>query len=486
MNQRLFGGVLALSITVLVISNILRGDFMLAGASVVLFLAPMIAHPDRFWMATIITLGSGISFSVTGDASLHLLLMLCFIIFIIMKLAISNRQSIQTSVPRKVCIALLSLIVITAFYRGWGLRILDGTTWGGMQYVNLIAALFFYLFSYYVTITQKQLERTIRWLFVLSLIPAAGCLLVHFMPSMKWIENVVPMEKNEQQWQASEGVRWAAMQSSAIWMGILALLIYDRRTKFTFVVVLVSVLSFIMLGLSGHRAVAVLLGLIIFVYIFVKRREARLFQFLKLAGVMIILVTIIYIFVGELPRTFQRAFAWLPGINVSYEAGMDASNTSEWRIELWRQLIPMIPDYLWIGRGLAFSQIEAQSASVLASDVGTQHLYFTAVHLYHNGPLLLVLDLGLFGFALGLGFMLSGIVHYGRLSRRILGGSGWNTAYIVFYSFFVGDCIFFLTVFGAVAPLCVIFILAAILEVIVRSSEVADRNRTSEVESGTH
>jgi 4-amino-4-deoxy-L-arabinose transferase-like glycosyltransferase len=131
----------------------------------------------------------------------------------------------------------------------------------------------------------------------------------------------------------------------------------------------------------------------------------------------------------------------------------------------------MVPDYLWIGRGLAFNQIDAQSASVLASDAGTQYVFLTAVHLYHNGPLWLILDLGLAGFVSGLLLMMSGIAYYGRQLRRIPMGVRWSRAYIVFYSLFVGECIFFLSVFGAGKTFCVIIILASILEVIVRSAE---------------
>ena len=470
MNQRYFGWILALAIIVLVLANIVRGDFILAGGSVMLFfLVPMIAQPSFFWMATIITLGSGFSLGLSDELNLHSVFVLCFVALIIIKLAISGRHSIQNSVPRKACIALLFVTILTAFIRGWGLKILDSATWGGMQYVNLIGALLFYLHSAHVTISQKQLERTLRWLFMLSLLPAAGCLLVHFMPSMKWVENVVPIDKAELQWQTSEGMRWFTLQSSAMWMGVLALFVYDRRSKFTPAVVLVSALSFVLLGLSGHRTVAVLLGLTTFVYMMVKRLEVRLFQFVKLTGVLIVLVTIIYFFVGDLPGTFQRALTWLPGIDVAHEVKLEASNTSEWRIELWRQLLLMVPDYLWIGRGLAFSQIDTQSASTLASDFGTQYVFLSAVHLYHNGPLWLILDLGLAGFVSGLIFMMGGIAHYGRHLRSIPDGSRWSRAYIVFYSFFVGECVFFSKVFGAGKTFCVIVILASILEVIVRS-----------------
>jgi len=477
MNQRYFGWIPALAIVSLVLASIVRSDFVMAGASVMLFfLVPIIARPVLFWMATIVTLGCGIFLGLSADLSLNLTVMLGFVVFIIAKLAVSGRSAIQSIVPRKACVALLVVVVITAFIRGWGLKVLGSDTWGGMQYVNMIGALLFYIYSAHVTISQKQLERTLRWLFLLSLIPVAGYLLLHFMPSMKWVENMLAVDQAEETWQATEGIRLGAMQSPAMWMGIFALFKYEHRSKFTPAVVLVSALSFIMVGLSGHRGVVVLLGLTIFVYLMIKRREVRVIQFVNLVGVLTVVVVILYFFVGNLPHTFQRAVAWLPGIDVAHEAEMDASSTSVWRLELWRQLLPMVPDYLWIGRGLAFNQNDAQLASVLASDAGTQHIFLTAVHLYHNGPLWLILDLGLAGFLFGLVFMMSGIVYYGKQLRRIQTGSKWSRAYVVFYSFFVGECIFYLSVFGAGKTFFGIIILASILEVIVRSVEAEARS----------
>ena len=475
MNQRIIGWVLAVGIILLVLSCILRGDFMMAGLNAILFfLAPLIARPDLCWILTIISMGSGISLGMIGGANLHLLFMLSFVGLMIIKIAAKGSYISKSSIPRKACVVWLVIIIMTGFCRGWGFKFLDSSMWGGMQYVSLISAILFYLYSVHVTISENKLKKTLTWLFVFSLIPAAGFFLITYVPAMKWVENVVPVADTGLERQAPEVVRWVIMQNPAIWMGVSAIYLYERLPKFTPTVVLVSALSFIMLGLSGHRSVAVLLGLTVCVYLLIKRHEINLFKFMKFAVVLIVLVVIFYLFVGELPRNFQRALSWLPGIDVAYEAEMDASSTSLWRIELWRQLIPMIPDYLWIGRGLAFSQFEAMSASMLASDAGTQHIYFIAVHLYHNGPLLLILDLGLAGFIAGLVFMLSGIRHYGRQLRCIPKGSRWNSTYVVFFCFFVGQCLFFLAVFGAVGTLCTILVLASILEVILHSTGKLD------------
>jgi hypothetical protein len=268
-----------------------------------------------------------------------------------------------------------------------------------------------------------------------------------------------------------EVTRLGYMQYPAIWMGVLAILLYDRRFSFTPWVGIVSAFSFLMLGLSGHRTVVVLLGLTVITYLIVRRRSVQWSQFARLVFMIIILVGGLYFFAEKLPMAFQRAFAWLPGIEVSHYAKMDAAITSDWRIELWRQLLSMVPDYLWMGRGMAFSAADANAASGLASDRGTQHIFFAVVHLYHSGPLWFLLDLGVAGFVAGLVFMAGGIVHYGRQIEKLTPGSLWRNVYNVFYSFFVGYCVFFYSVIGGGSFLIHILAVASFLEVILRSAQ---------------
>ena len=477
MNQK-WGGILAgLIIMGLVIGLMARDEFLGAGWVILLFfIVPAIGRPDLWWMATLATFGSGLSMGLPGDATLHLMTMLGFVVLIAVKVAISNMRALPVSRTRKACIALLCIIVLTASFRGWGLKILDSAYWGGMQYVSLIAALLFYIFSGHVTISWRQMNRTLIAFFLLALLPAIALLIVHYIPHGDLIRKVIMIGGDElntlgSQLESPDVTRWGYMQYPAIWMGVLAIVIYDRKLKVSPVVIFISALSFLMLGLSGHRTVVVLLGVTMCVYVTIRRHSVRLSQYLRLLSILILMIAVIYLFVEYLPLAFQRAFAWLPGIHVSYLAGLDANSTSEWRIELWKQLVQMIPDYLWMGRGMAFSVSDYNAASVLASDRNTMYSVFVAVHLYHNGPLWFLIDLGLAGFIAGAGFMVGGIVHYGRKIKTITEGSWWKSLYIVFYSFFVGYCVFFFVVIGGGSFLCHILVVASMLEVIQRSAE---------------
>lgn len=478
MSQRLVGPLLAAAIIVLVLGAIAKDNFLLAGMfSILFFLIPTAGRLDLWWMGAFASLGSNLATGLPGDVKLNVLMMLGFVCLTIVAVSRAQRNFGRSSIPRKACLWLLIIIIITASYRGWGLKILDSTYWGGMQYVSLMAALLFYIFSNYVRITITHLKWMLICFFLLSLLPAVGVVISQFVPHGEIVQHVIDVGASETGrlsvgMDTPEVVRWGYMQYPAIWMGVLALLIYDRRFSFTPWVGVVAALSFMLLGMSGHRTVVVLLGLTLLTYLIIRRQSVRWNQFMKLLCVVITLVVVIYLFAEKLPLAFQRAFAWLPGIEVSYYAKIDALATTDWRIELWHHLVGMIPDYLWVGRGMAFSVADANSTFALASDQNTRYVYFTAVHLYHSGPLWFLLDLGVAGFIAGISFMLGGIVYYGRQVNRFVTGSLWRSVYGVFYSFFVGYCIFFYSVIGGSTFLIHILVVAAVLEVVLRSAEL--------------
>ena len=111
MNQK-WGGILAgLIIMGLVIGLMARDEFLGAGWVILLvFIVPAIGRPDLWWMATLATFGSGLSMGLPGDATLHLMTMLGFVVLIAVKVAISNMRALPVSRTRKACIALLCII----------------------------------------------------------------------------------------------------------------------------------------------------------------------------------------------------------------------------------------------------------------------------------------------------------------------------------------------------------------------------------------
>jgi hypothetical protein len=492
MNQKILGPLFAAGIILLVIAAVMQSNFLMAGmAAALFFVIPTTGRPDLWWMVTISTMGSGLSSGLPGDAKMHIITMLGFVVLMIAKVSSFPVRSFTASRTRKACIVLLFIVVVTGSCRGWGLKILDNEYWGGMQYVSLVAALLFYIYSGHIAVSWRNFNRTLGCFFTLALLPALAVLIAYFVPHGELIRNIIDigeeaLEATGAYWQAPDVTRWTYLQYPAIWMGVLAIVLYDRKFAFSPAVIFIASFSFLLLGFSGHRTIVVLLGLTMLIYVGIRRRSVRMSQYVKLLGALVLLVAVIYLFVEHLPLAFQRAFAWLPGIKVTYAAGYDAMATSDWRIEMWKQLIPMIPDYLWVGRGLAFSVSDLNATANLASDRATMHLSFIAVHLYHNGPLWFLIDLGIFGLISGVIFMGGGVVHYGRKMRDLTEGSRWKSIYVVFYSFFTGYCIFFFAVIGGGSFLCHILVVASILEVILRSAEAEqERSKMTALEANS-
>ena len=73
-----------------------------------------------------------------------------------------------------------------------------------------------------------------------------------------------------------------------------------------------------------------------------------------LAGILMLMIIIP--FANKLPFGFQRTLSFLPMINVSAEAKINAQDSTEWRIQMWQAVLPQVPDYLLLGKGYALSQ----------------------------------------------------------------------------------------------------------------------------------
>ena len=443
-----------------------QGRFVLAGFLIAAMIGIIVFRRlDIWWLLVVATLAWGIPLPFY-NLSVQLLLRLALGVLGLMGFAMTQGTSTRLglrSPPRQAALLLFCIVLVTAFARGWGLRVLGSTMWGGMHYVVLLGGIVVFLCSPQVVVSEKKLWRAVLAMCMLGVVPAAWILVRRFVPELTFLfggGDDVPA--------AATAGRIQAVQMPAIWAGMLALLLYDRKFKITLLIVLLGIASFVLMGLSGHRTVPVLLGLVGLVYLAVRRKYVPTPQYLHLLAALFLVVALIYAFVEQLPLPFQRALAWWPGLQVAYEAAMSAEGTTTWRIDMWRMMLPMIPEYFLLGRGLAFNIWQAYDVSLMATDVGRLQL-FIETHNYHSGPLFLLVDLGVFGFLAATTFMVGGIVRYGRALRNIPPGGRWFTMYGVIYVYFSGSVIFFYTVIGGPQSLGNLMVVASILEVILQS-----------------
>ena len=97
----------------------------------------------------------------------------------------------------------------------------------------------------------------------------------------------------------------------------------------------------------------------------------------------------------DLPLTVQRTLCFLPG-EWSYEAARDAQNSSEWRFQLWKEIIDqgLIKDW-WFGDGFG-----ASAQALRPGAGGSVEDFIIESGGYHSGPLTAIRYAGCIGLVL--------------------------------------------------------------------------------------
>jgi len=153
----------------------------------------------------------------------------------------------------------------------------------------------------------------------------------------------------------------------------------------------------------------------------------------------------------RLPLSMQRTISFLP-IEVDPIAKMSADTTSEWRVRMWKDVLPQIPQYLILGKGYSFNNKDLDAIHAAATDP------MEGAKLagdYHNGPLSIILPFGIFGVIGFVWFLVAAIkamhqnYQYGPAEYR-----QFNTLLL---AYFVGKTVLFFTVFGALSNELVVF-----------------------------
>jgi len=153
-------------------------------------------------------------------------------------------------------------------------------------------------------------------------------------------------------------------------------------------------------------------------------------------------------FADKLPLSIQRSITFLP-LKLDPAAELSASASTDWRIEMWKEVLPTVPKYLILGKGLT---IDADELEMLTSGMNRGEIGAAASELagdYHNGPLSVVIPFGLLGLA--------GFVWFLGAGCRVLyrnykfGDPALENINRYLLAFFIVKIIGFFIIFGAFA-----------------------------------
>jgi O-antigen ligase len=196
---------------------------------------------------------------------------------------------------------------------------------------------------------------------------------------------------------------------------------------------------------GGFRSFLILMALVVFVLAYLeglfrsKYAPLAVCAALGIAGLLIS-------FADKLPLPIQRSIAILP-IKLDPRARIEAERSTEWRLEMWRMVLPEIPRYFWLGKGLEVAVTELDLSTDL-SHRGLADLQESSIVAgnYHNGPLTVLIPFGIWGAIGWLWFVAASLraLHY----NYCYGDERLRKVNALLLALFIGRTLLFFIVFG--------------------------------------
>jgi hypothetical protein len=337
-------------------------------------------------------------------------------------------------------ICMIGVVIVTAkLTGGFGLRTLGSEIYGGRKYIFLLAGIlsYFALTAQHIPANRIRLYVTLFFLGGLTLIigdlfsaaPSSLQFIFWFFPPS--IYTTGEFQLGETRLGGFTGAGIAILYCLMAIYGIRGIFLSRKLWR-----LFLFALAFVMIFLGGFRSAILEFGTIFTLVFFLeKMHRTKLFLVFLFAGSLMAVALIPL--ASHLPYTFQRSLAFLP-LKVDPIARQDAQGTLNWRIEMWKALLPQVPQHLLLGKGFAITHEDYEmmgwNSPFQTVDASQQGLALS--HDYHNGPLSVVLPFGIWGVIVFLWFMVASLrvmycnFRYGDPSLQTINTLLW--AYLLF------------------------------------------------------
>ncbi len=365
-----------------------------------------------------------------------------------------NRQAEFLFVPSLtwplVFIALV--VVVTArLTGGLGFMAFGGSLVGGRKYVWLLGAILGYFALAAHRIPAESASWYVSGFFLGSVTRAIGNMVsvvnpsLYFIflifPPLNWIGgSVAPGEASER----IEGLAPACV-------GLVSYLLARHGIKGVFAINkpwrVVLLVGFVALGmLGGYRTVAILILLLLLIQFWLEGLwRTRLLPAFVLAAILG--GSLILGFLPQMPFAIQRSLAFLP-LDVAPAVRVDVGISTDWRLRMWSALLPEVPHYLLLGKGLGVS---ASDMSMAQADMrlGFEEDYYALMLSgdFHSGPLSVIISFGIWG--------LIGFVWFLAAATRLLyrnyryGDEALKNINTFLLASFIAQALVFVFIFGS-------------------------------------
>lgn len=353
-------------------------------------------------------------------------------------------------------IFLTVVILVTAYFRGGiGSQIFGSSTFGGRRYFYTTLA----VIGYFVLISQRIPSHRARWfvgLFFLSALTAlvpdilglagvsiTNILYLIFPPDPTSMIAETGRNFSDQFFR----IYGLTLASTGLFLGLLTRYgirgIFVPRKIWRWGLLL---LAFVASLYCGFRSVLIL-QLLIFAAQFWLEGLHRTRLLAVFSGILLVGGTLVLTQAERLPLVMQRTISFLPLVPVSPLAKASADDSTEWRVGMWKVLLPEIPKYLLLGKGFSIDASE-MFFSTDTNNRGNGAFYWAIVSGdYHSGPLSLVIPLGLWG-VLGFGWFCVASLRYLH-HQYLTGPPELRQVNTLLFAVFIGRLIFYLFVFGS-------------------------------------
>ncbi len=430
-----------------------RGTFSIAGIMALLLLAPLLLRWHHFLLI------AGWNFSMTifflpGSPPVWLLLTALSLGISILHRATNNKaRFLSAPTITWPLLFFLAVVLMTAKLTGGiGLHSMGAEVSGGKHYFTLIGGVVGYFALTALQIPPHRVKLCVALFFLAGFSKVIGDLAPFLPSSLYFIFAFFPANGYDQD--SGLGVtnfhaRYAGLASLGVagfmfmlsYFGVRSILLSGKPWRW----VLLGLFT-ICIFFGGFRSIIITCGMVFTIAFFMERlHRSKIMPVVIFAGV--IAVTLIIPFANKLPYTFQRSLAFLP-LKLDPIARMDADGSSDWRLEIWRDTWPKVPEYLLLGKGYAISQGEmAIIENKNFKDISTADTVSIAGN-YHSGPLSVLMPFGAWGAIALLWFWFASL--RALYDNYRYGDAAFRTINIFLFAYFAAKVLMFLFIFGAI------------------------------------
>jgi len=303
-------------------------------------------------------------------------------------------------------ICLVGVVLFTAKMTGMGLKSMGSEIYGGRHFVYLLGAIMGYFALSGRRIPPERAGLYVGLFFLGGLTGFIGDLFPVAPGSLRFIFWFFPPssysnmqnEITNMQGVRLSGALWTSLAVFSYMMakyGIRGIFLSGKTWR-----LVVFFLMLIYSLFSGFRSLVITFALMFAVQFYLEgMHRTKLLPIFAFIGVsMAVLVVPLS---THLPYSIQRALSFLP-LEVNRTVQQDAKQSWEWRVKLWKLLLPQIPKYLLLGKGYAVSSMEfdlitGSDAAIRVSYNFSENQYLALAGAYHNGPLSIVMTFGIWG-----------------------------------------------------------------------------------------